>query len=109
CMSAATKRRAISIRRWNWQLTTRRTGSVSQLMPLTAFRECSGLGRMRKRSFVTARLHADAMLTSTESTALRLAVGSGLTTRSELGESYRWHEWRSALGTALLSRESQQL
>jgi len=55
-------------------------------MPLTAFRNCSGLGRMLKRSFATARLHAGAMLTSTESTALKLAVGSGLTTRSEQGE-----------------------
>jgi len=70
-------------RRWSWQSTTRRTGSVLRSTQSTASQDCSGSAPTPKKNFAIARSHADIMPTSTGSTVLRSATGSGLTTRIE--------------------------
>src|SRR5579864_9047343 len=84
-MYAATRRKATSTHRWSWRSTTRRIDSVLRSTRLTASRNCSGSARTPNKNSAISKSHADVMLTSTGSTVLRLAVGSGLAKITEVG------------------------
>ena len=77
CMSAGTRRRGISTRRWSWRSTTRPTASAWQSTPSIAFPGCKKSAGMRKTNSATGRSLAGDMHTNMGSTPRRPPGGGG--------------------------------